>query len=326
MKICIYGAGAIGGHVAVRLARAGHEVSVVARGAHLAAIQANGLTLDLAGERLTAKVAASDDGDDLGPQDLVIVTVKATDPAGIAEGLGPLLGAGTPVVFAQNGIPWWYSHGLDAEALPDLARLDPRGALARDVGAARAIGCVIYSPNTVVAPGVIRTPNATMHRFILGEPNGKISARVKTIAAAIAQSGFGAEVVADIRPALWTKLLRNTTNGPICTVLGQPIAVIGQDADLCALAKAVGREVIAVAEAYGVSVDFDVDKEFAPGAHALPHKPSILQDLEAGRPMEIDAIYAVVQDFARARDVPTPHFDALVALVAAKARAAGCYT
>ena len=325
MKICIYGAGAIGGHVAVRLARAGHDVSVVARGAHLAAIQANGLTLELAGERLTAKVAASDDADDLGPQDLVIVTVKAIDPAGLAEGLAPLLGAGTPVVFAQNGIPWWYGHGKDAAALPDLSRLDPRGALARNVGAARAIGCVIYSPNTVTAPGVIRTPSTTMHRFILGEPNGTVSARVKAIAAAIAPSGFGAEVVADIRPALWAKLLRNTTNGPICTVLGQPIAAIGRDADLCALAKAMAREVVAVAAAYGVPLDVDVEKEFAPAKYTLPHKPSILQDLEAGKPMEIDAIYTIVQDFARHRAVPTPHFDTLVALVRAKARAAGCY-
>jgi len=325
MKICIYGAGAIGGHVAVRLARAGHDVSVVARGAHLATIQANGLTLELAGERLTAKVAASDDADDLGPQDLVIVTVKAIDPAGLAEGIGPLLGAGTPVVFAQNGIPWWYGHARDAAALPDLSRLDPRGALARNVGVARVIGCVIYSPNTMVAPGVIHTPNATMHRFILGEPNGTVSARVKAIAAAIAPSGFGAEVVADVRPALWAKLLRNTTNGPICTVLGQPIAAIGRDAGLCALAKAMAREVVAVAAAYGVPLDVEVEKEFAPAAYKLPHKPSILQDLEAGKPMEIDAIYAVVQDFARHRAVPTPHFDALVALVMAKARAAGCY-
>lgn len=325
MKICIYGAGAIGGHVAVRLARAGHEVSVVARGAQLAAIQANGLTLDLAGEMLTAKVAASDDAEDLGPQDLVIATVKATDPAGLAEGLAPLLGAGTPVVFAQNGIPWWYRHGVDAAALPDLARLDPRGALAREVGAARAIGCVIYSPNTVVAPGVIRTPSATLHRFILGEPSGKISARVQAIADAIAQSGFGAEVVADIRPALWSKLLLNATSGPICTVLGEPLAAIGRDGDLLALAKGIGREVIAVAAAYGVRLDLDVDETFVPGSHNMPHKPSMLQDLEAGRPMEIDAIYAVAQDFARHRGVPTPHFDAVVALVAARARIAGCY-
>jgi 2-dehydropantoate 2-reductase len=325
MKICIYGAGAIGGHVAVRLARAGHEVSVVARGAHLAAIQATGLTLDLAGEKHTAKVAASDDADDLGPQELVIATVKAIDPAGLAEGIGPLLGAGTPVVFAQNGIPWWYAHGRDAASLPDLTRLDPRGSLAREVGAARAVGCVIHSPNTVVAPGVIHTPNATMHRLVLGEPNGTVSARIKAIAAAIAPSGLGAEVVADIRPALWNKLLRNTTNGPICTVLGQPIVAIGRDAVLCALARAVAREVMAVAAAYGIVLDVDVEKEFAPAAYKLPHKPSILQDLEAGKPMEIDAIYAVVQDFARHRDVPTPHFDAVVALVAAKARAAGCY-
>src|SRR5262249_32353296 len=129
MKIGIYGAGAIGGHVAGRLARAGPEVSGVARGAPLAAIRANGGARALAGERLTARIAASDDADDLGPQDLVIVTVKATDPGGLAEGLGPLLSAGTPVVFAQNGIPWWYGHGRDRDSLPDLARLDPRGSL-----------------------------------------------------------------------------------------------------------------------------------------------------------------------------------------------------
>jgi 2-dehydropantoate 2-reductase len=227
------------------------------------------------------------------------------------------------VVFAQNGIPWWCGHGADA--LPDLVRLDPRGALARQVGAARAIGCVIYSPNTVVAPGVIRTPTASQHRFILGEPSGRISARVRTIADAIAQTGFGAEVVADIRPALWTKLLLNATSGPICTVLGEKLVAIGRDSDLLALAKGIGREVIAVAAACGVRVDFDVDKAFVPGSHDLPHKPSMLQDLEAGRPMEIDAILAVVQDLARARGVATPHLDAVAALVAAKARIAGCY-
>ncbi|MBL8837965.1 MAG: 2-dehydropantoate 2-reductase [Alphaproteobacteria bacterium] len=326
MKLCVYGAGGVGGGLAVPLALSGVDVSLVARGAHGEAIARDGLTVVQGESRRTARVRVSADPAALGVQDVVIVTVKATDPAGLAASLPPLLGPDTAVVFAQNGIPWWYAHGLaDAANLPDLARLDPGGALARSVGARRAIGCVIYAPMEVVSPGVVRINGTAPLRFVLGEPDGSTSARVAAIARAFEAAGHGAPVVADIRREIWKKLLLNAAQSPICCLIGASINAIGPNAALRALANALVGEVSAVAAAYGVKVALDKELEIGSPGLNLVHKPSMLQDLEKGRPLEIDAMLAAVQDFARARAVATPNLDVVTGLLIGRATVAGLY-
>ncbi len=326
MKLCVYGAGAVGGALAVPLALSGVDVSIVARGAHGEAIARNGLTVVQGESRRTAKVKASADPAALGAQDVVVVTVKATDPAGLAASLPPLLGPDTAVVFAQNGIPWWYAHGLkDGARLPDLARLDPGGALANAVGARRAIGCVIYAPTQVDAPGVVRINGDQALRFVLGEPDGSTAPRIAAIAKAFEAAGHGAPIVADIRHEIWKKLLLNVAQSPICCLIGAPISAIGPNEALRALASALVAEVSATAAAHGVTAK--LDKELSIGAPGLnlPHKPSMLQDLEKGRPLEIDAILCAVQDFARARAVATPNLDTVTALLIGRAMVMGLY-
>ncbi|MBV8170083.1 MAG: 2-dehydropantoate 2-reductase, partial [Alphaproteobacteria bacterium] len=227
MKICIYGAGAVGGHLAVRLARAGNEVSVVARGAQLEALKARGAALLLGGERLSAPVRASDDPAQLGKQDVVITTVKAPGLAPIADKLPALLGPETPVVYALNGIPWWYFHGAPTRPKrPDLGFLDPGGNLARQVGLERTIGCVIYSANAVVEPGVVQS-NTAENSFILGEPDGKVTPRITKIAEAIKAAGPDAPIPKDFRREIWSKLLSNAAQAPVCCLLERDLSVIG---------------------------------------------------------------------------------------------------
>ena len=215
MRVCVYGAGAIGGHLAARLAKAGVETSVVARGAHLAAIQANGLTLrapDLTG---TFAVRASDDPASLGPQDAVLVTTKAPALPSVAAGIAPLLGPDTPVVFVMNGIPWWYFHAhggpFDGHR---LAGVDPGDTVWNAVGPGRAIGGVVYSACTVVAPGVIHVESARS-RLVLGEPDNKVSRRAAAVAQPLEEGGFQMAVSDRIRDAIWSKLLLNLTSGSL---------------------------------------------------------------------------------------------------------------
>src|SRR5882757_8376903 len=238
MKVCIYGAGAVGGHLAVRLARAGNEVSVVARGAQLEALKARGATLLLGGERLTAPVRASDDPAQLGKQDVVITTVKAPGLAPIADKLPALLGPDTPVVYALNGIPWWYFHGAPMRPKrPDLGFLDPGGKLARHVGLERTIGCVIYSANAVIEPGVVQS-NMPENSFLLGEPDGTVTPRVTKIAEAIKAAGPDAPIPKDFRREIWSKLLNNAAQAPVCCLLERDLSVIGVP-EVLAVAKSL---------------------------------------------------------------------------------------
>src|SRR5215475_3539975 len=192
MRICVFGAGAIGGNFAARLAEAGNDVSVVARGAHLEAIRAKGLTLIAGDKKIVAKVKASDRPADLGPQDAVISTLKATALQDLAKSVEPLLGPDTPVVFAQNGIPWWYGHGLakSRPAAPDLSRLDPGGALAKAVGLHRVLGGVISSPNTVVEPGVVHNEVPERNVLSVGEPDDRSSPRIEALRATLRAAGI----------------------------------------------------------------------------------------------------------------------------------------
>ena len=323
MRICVYGAGAVGGNLAARLARAGVPVCVVARGAHLQAIRSAGLRLQAGEEEIVAKIAASDDPRDLGPQDAVFVTVKAHALASIAAQLPALLGTDTPVVFALNGIPWWYHAELPPEGKDVRAPLDPGGSLARSIGPRRTIGCTVYSSNEMLSPGVIRNFSAATNRFVLGEPDGELSDRCTAIGKLLSDAGIAAPVTARIREEIWKKLLLNVANFALCCLSGRNLREVAANEELRALGLALMRETLAVAAAHGVVMPDDPERLFS--REMPPHKPSMLQDLERGRMLEIDAIYTAVGDFARAAGVATPLMDMLATLLRHRAATAGLY-
>jgi 2-dehydropantoate 2-reductase len=224
MRICVYGAGSIGGNFAARLAEAGNEVSVVVRGAHLDAIRARGLTLLSGDRRIVVPVHASDRPADLGPQDAVLVTMKSSGLAVLAENVGPLLRADTSVAFVQNGIPWWYGHGLAASRppAPDLSRLDPGGALAKAVGLDRAVGAVVTSSNHVIEPGVVHNISPERNVLWVAETDDRPSPRIDALRAALVAAGIASPATRDIRYDIWHKLMSNLTGSTVCLILGQP--------------------------------------------------------------------------------------------------------
>lgn len=328
MRICIFGAGAVGGNFAVRLANAGHEVSAVTRGENLKAIRANGLTL-IAGERkLHATIRASDKPTELGPQDLVICALKTTGLAALPDAIAPLLGSDTPVIFAQNGIPWWYSNGLGASRPkpPDLSRIDPGGALAQAIEPRRVIGAVIWSANEVMSPGVIenRTPDSNL--LVIGEPDDRATPRITELRALLEKADILSPATADIRKTLWTKLVQNLTGSTLCLLTQQPIAILNQDPAIVEVTKRIVAEARAIAAAHGIALEEQPNAPTAkPRQRSGAHKPSMLQDYERGRPMEIEAMIQTPVAFARAAGVSTPTFDVIAALCARRAADKGLY-
>jgi len=322
MRICIFGAGAVGSHFAVRLALAGHDVACVMRGAHLAAVRAKGLTLRVGDAEFTAKVKASDDPAALGPQDVVISTLKATGVSGLADGLTPLLRDDTAVVFAQNGIPWWYDIGLPADhpPPPDLAFLDPGGRLRAAIPRRRIIGGVIFSSNEVIAPGVVANLSPDRNRLMIGECDDQTTERIERLRAAIEAASIDSSEVAEIREAIWSKLLTNMSMSVLCLLSGQTARGVRDDPAF----RDVIPRLLDEANAIGQSCIPDV-KRLARTGPAPEHKPSILQDYELGRAMEIDVLVRAPAAFARAAGLSTPTLDMLAALAIQKARDKGLY-
>ena len=324
MKVCVFGAGAIGGHLAGRLFKGGAEVSVVARGAHLAAMQRDGLRVHAADGEINAAVRASADAAELGPQDAVIVAVKAPALASVAAGIGPLLGPDTSVVFAMNGLPWFYfhRHGGDLDAIR-LPRIDPNDAVWNAVGPERAIAGIVYSACSVSEPGHIHVEGRS--RLILGEPDGTISPRAEGLAEVLRAGGITMEVTPKVRDEIWRKLLLNMITGPLC-VLGQAsLNDAHTDPETQAAGRAMLAEATALAQAMGCEISLNPDKVMASNV-GVKHKPSILQDLELGRPMEIDALYVTPLELAKKLGVAMPVFELLVALTKVRARSAGLYS
>jgi 2-dehydropantoate 2-reductase len=325
MKLCVFGAGAIGGLMAARLAAKGDvEVSVIARGPHLAAMQAKGLTLRSEGSEITVPVRAVASAEEAGPQDYVVVTLKAHSLPGAAAQMQPLLGPETAVVSAVNGIPWWYFHRL---AGPHEGRrvdsVDPGGAVSALLPPARAIGCIVYPAAEVPEPGVIE--HTYGDRFTLGEPSGERTARIGALSEALIAAGLKAPVRPKIRDELWVKLWGNMAFNPISALTGVTLDVLIADDGQRGVARAMMLEGQAVAEALGVRFAIDVDKRIAGGAEVGAHKTSMLQDLERGRPMEIDALLGAVVELAELVGVAVPTCRTVLALVRARGRAAGCY-
>jgi 2-dehydropantoate 2-reductase len=322
MRICIFGAGAVGSHFAVRLARAGHDVACVMRGPHLDAVKTNGLTLRSGDAEFTAKLKASDDPSALGVQDLVISTLKATGVSSLADGLRPLLHDDTAVVFAQNGIPWWYDIGLPADhpPTPDLSFLDPGGRLRAAIPKQRIIGGVIFSSNEVVAPGVVANLSPDRNRLVIGECDDRNSDRIAQLRTMLEQAAIESPPVKQIRESIWSKLLTNMSMSVLCLLTGQTARGVRDDP---ALQEVVPR-LLDEANAVGQSCIADVKRVTRTGP-APEHKPSILQDYELGRAMEIDALVRAPATFARSAGLATPMLDLIAALAIQKARDKGLY-
>jgi 2-dehydropantoate 2-reductase len=323
MRICIYGAGAIGGFLGAELALAGVEVTLIARGAHLAAIRKDGLALLAGGRERIARPAATDDPAEAGPHDVVVVSMKAHSAAASAAAMAPLLGPDTAVVTAVNGVPWWYFYRLPGPYEGhQLESVDPGGRQWKLIGPERAIGCVVYPACEVIRPGVVR--HIEGDRFLLGEPDGSRSARVTAVSEAFIRAGFKAPVRPNIRDEIWLKLWGNLSFNPISVLTGATLEVIASDPGTRAVARAMMVEGRAIGEALGVEFRLDVDRRIE-GAKAVgAHKTSMLQDLEKGRPMEIDAVVGAVAELGQLVGIATPAIDTVLALVRQRAQTAGC--
>jgi 2-dehydropantoate 2-reductase len=324
MKICIYGAGAIGGYLGVQLALAGADVSLVARGAHLAAMRADGLKLLIGDEERVVRPRCTDNPAELGPQDFIIICLKAHSITGVIEAMQPLLGPHTRIVTAVNGIPYWYfyKHGNECEG-STLESIDAGGRQWRELGPERAIGCIVYPATEIEAPGIIR--HVYGDRFPIGEPSGEKSEDVERLSEIFTKAGLQAPVLDRIRDEIWLKLWGNVCFNPISALTHATLDVICSDPATRAVAKAMMLETQAIAETFGAKFRVDVERRIE-GAHKVgAHKTSMLQDLERGRPMEIDPLVTVVQEMGRLTQMPTPAIDLVLALIAQRARIAGLY-
>ena len=320
MKVAVFGAGAIGGFLGVRFAQAGADVSLVARGAHLAAMRADGIRLQIEGTEEVAHVRCTDDPATLGPQDYVVIALKAHQISGAASGIAALLRADTSVVTASNGLPYWYFHDAPAP-LTDriLETVDPGGEQWRRIGPERAIGCVVLPAAEVVAPGVIRHEHG--RKFPLGEPSGRTTARVERLSALFAAGGLDAPIRDDIRDEIWLKLWGNLCLNPISALTHATVDVVATDPGTAAVCRAMMTE--AAAERVGVRLRVDMARRLEGAAALGPHKMSMLQDLERGRSMEIEPMVGAVQELGRLTGVPTPTVNVVLALIRQRAITAG---
>jgi 2-dehydropantoate 2-reductase len=325
MKICVFGAGAIGGFVGAKLAAKGEaEVSLVGRGPHLAAMRAKGLTVHAKDGKSNVAVNANDDPSVLGPQDFVILALKAHSVPGVLDSMKPLLGPETAIVTAQNGLPWWYfyRHGGEHDGRR-VEAVDPGGKIWSALGPERAIGCVVYVAAEIEAPGIIR--HVEGDRLPLGEPSGEKSGRLAKLSRTLVNAGIRAPIRPDIRNDIWVKLWGNLSFNPISALTGGTLEQIARDEGTRAVARAMMVEGEEIALRLGVKFPIDVDRRIVGAEQVGAHKTSMLQDLELGRPMEIDALVAAVQELGRLVGVPTPAVDTVLALVRQRARLAGCY-
>jgi len=333
MRICIFGAGAVGGHLAAKFAAAGHEVSAVARGANLERIRSHGVALREGQRTIAGPVRASDRAAELGAQDIVFVTTKATALASLEDAVPSLSHRDTMFVFVQNGIPWWYAQGIESRPRaarprpPDLSRLDPGGVLARNVAPERVIGAVVYSSNNLDAPGQVTNYSAGRNMLVVGEPDDRETARVVALRALLDAAGLHSPPAPDIRAAVWDKLLLNF-GSTLCVPLGEPLSALMEDPRLRAARERLTAEGRAIALAHGVRPE-DAPRRpgsAGQGSGAAQHKPSMLQDYELGRPMEVEAMLAAPCAFARAAGIEAPALEQLAALTARLAARKGLYS
>jgi 2-dehydropantoate 2-reductase len=322
LRICVLGAGAMGGLLGARLAAAGEAVSLIARGGHLAAIQANGLRLIARDGEVVVNPPCADDAATIGVQDVVILAVKATALGDAADAVQPLLGPETVLVPALNGVPWWYFYQLAGpHADRRLDSVDPGGELWRKLPPARVIGCVVYAAGEIVAPGVVRS--SASESFLLGDPAGRLGARVAALSAIFENAGLKAPVSPDIRRDLWIKLWGNLSFNPLSVLTGATLDQLALETESRDVVRRMMIEAREVGERLGIYFPMDVDARIAMAEELRGHKTSMLQDFERGSPLEIDALLGAVIEMARLVGVAAPTCEIIFNLVRQRARIAG---
>ena len=324
MKVCIYGAGAIGGYIGVLMKLAGVDVSLIARGAHLQAIRENGLKLLIGGEEKSARMVATADPKELGPQDYVIIALKAHQAWEVADQMRPLLGPNTAVVTAQNGLPWWYFHGFEGQyADRRIESVDPGERQWNAIGPQRVIGCTVYPAAEIDAPGVIR--HVAGDKFGLGEPTRQVTERVQKLSTMFGEAGLKAPILPEIRNDIWLKLWGNLCFNPISALTHATLDVVATEPGTRELARHMMEEAERIARRIGVHFRVDIEKRINGAARVGPHRTSMLQDVDKGRPIELDALLTSVQELGRMAEVPTPHINAVLALAQQMGRVKGIY-
>lgn len=324
MKICIVGAGAIGGFLGIRLANAGHQVSLLARGKHLQAIRSNGVKLIESDREIKVNVVASDNLEDFGYQDCVFITVKTPSLNEVLPNLTPLLDDNTTVISAMNGIPWWFLENLNGPLKGHILNsIDPKNTLLRALPIERIIGCVVHAGSSVIEPGVIQ--HASGDLFIIGEPDGIIKERTEAIKESINLSNLNCKITKNIHTEIWSKLVGNMGMGPVSALTKLTLLGIASDPDARKISIAMMEEAISIGKELNLIIGMTANARVDLGAELGNFKPSILQDLEKGRPMEIDALIGVVAEIGDLVNIPTPNIDIVLALQRAQARNVGLY-
>lgn len=324
MKICIFGAGAIGGYLGAKLAAHGTDVSLVARGPHLEAMRTNGLRLIEETGETNVSVTTSSDPQDLGEQDYLLITLKAHSVPPMVEKMAPLIGKHTTILSCVNGVPWWYFYkfGGDLEGT-QLESVDPAGAQWNGFGPEKVLGCVVYPAAEVVEPGVIK--HIEGNRFSLGEPDGQKSDRIVNLSRIFTEAGLKAPVRPRIRDEIWVKLWGNLSFNPISALTHATLDILCTDPSTRTVARNMMLEAQEIAEKLGVKFPIDVDRRIEGGAAVGAHRTSMWQDLDMGRPMEIDALVGSVKELGRITNTPTPTIDTVLGLIQMRGKMAGIY-
>ena len=319
MKICIFGAGAIGGYMGVKLAQVGTDVSLVARGPHLEAMKKNGLRLIEGESDVKVPVTASESPEDLGFQDYLIITLKAHSVPSIIEKVRPLVNQKTTIVSGVNGIPWWYFYKIGGEFEgTKLASVDPGNVQWESFGPSKVLGCVVYPAAEVLEPGVIK--HIEGNRFSLGEPDGSKSDRALKLSKVLTEAGLKAPVRPKLRDEIWVKLWGNLSFNPISALTHATLDVLCTDIGTREVARKMMLEAQAIAEKLGIKFPIDVERRIDGGAAVGAHRTSMLQDLDQGRPMEVDALVTSVQELGRITNTPTPVIDIVLSLIKLRAK------
>ena len=324
MKVCIYGVGAVGGFLGARLAQSGNDVAAVARGATAAALRKHGLRVR-SGESLTgAVIAVAEDPVALGPQDVVVIAVKGPSLAGVAERIAPLLRADTIVLTAMNGVPWWFFHGFGGRyAGTRVAAIDPSGAIATAIPDRHVVGCVVHFSCSTPEPGLVQ--HAFGNELIIGEPNGRASPRVEALAGVLNAAGFATKVSSSIQKEIWYKLWGNMTMNPVSAITGATSDRILDDPLVTRFCLAVMAEAAAIGTEIGCPVAQSGEDRIAVARKLGAFRTSMLQDVEAGRAVELDALVAAVREIGEMAGILTPNIDALLGLARLHARVRGLY-
>ena len=325
-KICIFGAGAIGGYLAACLHDAGADVSLIARGPHLKAIKENGLKLEINGEMRSFNLNASDDPADFGQQDYVIIALKAHGIIHITESIQPLLGPETAVVSAVNGLPWWYFHKANTNTVLDdkpLISVDPEASIWTKIGPKRAIGCVVYPACEISKPGIIT--HIEGNRISLGEPSGESTKRIKTLSDLMIRGGLKAPQKKRIRDEIWIKLWGNCSFNPVSALTGASLDKIAEDLETRKLVAEIMSECKQVGEALSIRFAVSIEDRINGAGRIIGHMPSTRQDIEMGRPLEIDPLVTALIEIAKQLQIDTPRLVSISALLKLQARTLGLY-